>query len=111
MVPRENIYLPATCQDCYQLARYVVQNCGTGNEAMQYIYNALMHYNTFLQMQQQYLIQQQYQQMAPKAPSPQASVGHPPAAQAAPQPQQQEMTPQKQRAAIAPSQAEPESEL
>jgi len=111
MVPRENIYLPATCQDCYQLARYVVQNCGTGNEAMQYIYQALMHYNTFLQMQQQYLIQQQYQQMAPKAPSSQASVGHPPAGPQQPQQQEIPMTPQQKKNAIQHGQGAPESEL
>ena len=110
MVPREQIYLPATCSDCYNLVRYVVQNVGTGKEAMNYIYQALMHYNTFLQMQQQYLIQQQYQAMMPKQPSLQPSLGHPPAGPGEMQQEELPMPPQRRRAAIQHEQAELETE-
>jgi len=78
MVPRDKIVIPTTCEECYTLARYVIQNCGTGEQAMNLIYQALMHYQTFIQMQQQYLIQQQMQkimmpaqQQTPTQPYPQ----------------------------------------
>ena len=62
MVPRDQIYLPATCADCYQLAQYVVQNVGTGKDAMNLIYTALTHYQAFLRYQQQFMIQKQMEQ-------------------------------------------------
>ena len=62
MVPRQQIYLPAVCQDCYQTAQYVISQVGTGKDAMNYIYNALSHYHAFLKYQQQFMIQKQMEQ-------------------------------------------------
>lgn len=75
MVPRQQIYLPATCSDCYQLAQYVVSQVGTGQDGMTYIYNALSHYHAFLQYQQQFMIQKQmeysgYPPHMPQQPNP-----------------------------------------
>jgi len=59
MVPREQIYLPATCKDCYELAQYIVQNVGTGQKAMNFLYQALTNYQAFLHYQQQFMAQKQ----------------------------------------------------
>ncbi|RLI40204.1 hypothetical protein DRO59_09815 [Candidatus Bathyarchaeota archaeon] len=59
MVPREQIYLPATCKDCYELAQYIVQTVGTGQKAMNLIYQALTNYQAFLHYQQQFMAQKQ----------------------------------------------------
>ena len=82
MVERNRIYLPSTCEDCYQLARYITQQVGTGQEAMRYLYNALMCYQEFQSRMQQLAYRQAWQQMQPQPPQP-APQQQPP-----PQPQQ-----------------------
>jgi len=62
MVEREKIYLPAVCEDCYSLSKYVVEQVGTGQDAMNLIFEALRHYQQFRAFQQQYFMYQQFQQ-------------------------------------------------
>jgi len=61
MVEREKIYLPACCDECYNLARYAVSQLGTGEKGMNLLYQALSHYTAYLQYQQQFFAQQQMQ--------------------------------------------------
>jgi len=70
MVPREQIYLPPICSDCYNLSKYLVENIGTGKDAMQYIYNALTNYQAFLRYQQEYAMQEQMKKIGFKPPIP-----------------------------------------
>jgi ParB family chromosome partitioning protein len=42
--PRTNLRMPVVCPDCYELSQYVVQQIGTGKEAMQTFYDALSLY-------------------------------------------------------------------
>jgi len=39
MVPRETLHLPAVCTGCYDLAKYVTSQFGTGETGMEAIYN------------------------------------------------------------------------
>lgn len=72
MVPRDKLYLPSTCEDCYQLEKYIVSNIGTGKEAMDYIYTAINHYQAYLRYQQQFMAEQQMRASNyPVAPPPQ----------------------------------------
>jgi len=43
-IPRQNLRMPTVCPDCYELAQYIVQQIGTGKEAMQIFYDALSLY-------------------------------------------------------------------
>lgn len=70
MVMKESILLPSTCSDCYNLARYIVTQIGTGQEAMNYIYQAVNHYIAFLTYQQQMFAQQQMAQTGFRPPTP-----------------------------------------
>ncbi|MHA1631997.1 MAG: ParB/RepB/Spo0J family partition protein [Candidatus Freyarchaeota archaeon] len=72
MVPREQIYLPATCKDCYELAQYIVQNVGTGQKAMNFLYQALTNYQAFLHYQQQFMAQKQMEYSGYPPQMPQA---------------------------------------
>jgi len=38
MVPREDIHLPSICTGCYELAKYVTSQFGTGDKGMQAVY-------------------------------------------------------------------------
>jgi ParB/RepB/Spo0J family partition protein len=60
-VPRKDLRMPVVCPDCYELAQYVVSAVGTGPEAMQRIYEALLLYNRMTQ------------QLTPQAAQPQPS--------------------------------------
>ena len=75
MVDRRTLSLPATCQECYELARYVVHLAGTGNEGMQRVYQAFMAHQSLLQAQQFLVYQQLAQQQLSQTPSPQPSQG------------------------------------
>jgi len=77
MVPRQQLYLPSTCQDCYQTAQYVIQQVGTGKDAMNTIYQALSHYHAFLRYQQQFIIQKQMEQSNYPPQMPQAANPNP----------------------------------
>ena len=68
-VPRRELRMPVVCPDCIELAQYVTSLLGTGHQAMQTIYEALLLYQRMVQAQ-----------------APQTT---PPAQQAQPQQQQQ----------------------
>lgn len=63
MVERERVYLPACCDECYQLAQYAVHLFGTGRDAMTKMYNAAMCYQSFQQQMQQLAMQAAVQQV------------------------------------------------
>jgi len=70
MVERERISLPPACDDCYQLAKYVISQVGTGEEAMQHIFRALDLQQQMEQRQREILIQQQLAAQPVQAPTP-----------------------------------------
>jgi ParB/RepB/Spo0J family partition protein len=43
-IPRQNLRMPTVCPDCYEFSQYVVQQLGTGKEAMGTFYDALSLY-------------------------------------------------------------------
>jgi len=60
-VLREQIRLPTCCDDCYNLARYITTQIGTGEEAMQRIYKAFEAERKLAEQQKTYTLQIQPQ--------------------------------------------------
>lgn len=69
MVPREDIHLPAVCGGCYELAKYVTSQCGTGEEGMQRIYKALELQQAFEARERQFFLGQQIKKQPLQPPS------------------------------------------
>ena len=69
MVPREQINLPSVCTGCYDLAKYVTSQCGTGDEGMQRIYKALELQQAWDARQRQFFLEQQMSTQPPQRPS------------------------------------------
>ena len=72
MVPRNTLYLPAVCAECYEFARYAVSQCGTGNKGMNTLYQALMSHTSLMQATQFLAYQAAAQQagLVPQQPQP-----------------------------------------
>ena len=70
MVPREEINLPAVCTGCYELAKYVTSQCGTGEEGMQRVYKALELQQAWDARQRQFFLEQDLRKQPPATPSP-----------------------------------------
>jgi len=70
MVPREQISLPAVCEECYMMAKYVVSQCGKGDPGMQRVYKALETLQAWEAHQRQYFLQRQMQTQPREIPSP-----------------------------------------
>ena len=68
MVPREEIHLPAACTGCYNLAKYVVSQCGTGEEGMQRIYKALELQQAWEARQSQFMVEQEMRKKSFETP-------------------------------------------
>ena len=68
MVPRETINLPAACDGCYTLAKYVVSQCGTGEEGMQRIYKALELQQAWEARQSQFMVEQEMRKKSFETP-------------------------------------------
>jgi len=50
---------PPLCEECYTLLRYCTDQLGPPRQAMGYIYEAVRHYQAFLEAQQRYLLAQE----------------------------------------------------
>jgi ParB family chromosome partitioning protein len=72
-VPRKDLRMPVVCPDCYELAQYIVSVVGTGPEAMQKIYEALLLYNRMTQSQVPQAAQQLQQSQPPQPQTPTSS--------------------------------------
>ena len=59
MVPREDLHLPSVCTGCYDLAKYVTSQCGTGEEGMDRVYKALELQQAWEARQRQFFIQKE----------------------------------------------------
>ena len=70
MVPREEIHLPSVCTGCYELAKYVTSQCGTGDEGMQQIYKALELQQAFEARERQFFLERKMRAQPPERPSP-----------------------------------------
>ena len=69
MVPREDIHLPSMCSGCYELAKYVTSQCGTGEEGMQRIYKALELQQAYEAQQRQFFLKREMSTQPPEPPS------------------------------------------
>ena len=74
MVPREDIHLPSVCSGCYELAKYVSSQCGTGEEGMQRVYKALELQQAFEARERQFFLEQKMRRQPPGTGTP-PSVG------------------------------------
>jgi len=78
---------PPICEECYMLLRYCTDQFGPPKQAMGYIYEAVRHYQAFLEAQQRYLLAQEqakvFRTAEPGELGPRAA---PPAAGTSPQP-------------------------
>jgi len=70
MVPRDKLYLPATCEDCYQLAKYVTSQVGTGEDATKEIYEALKTYYDYLTYKERFMRQREMAEIGYPGPQP-----------------------------------------
>ena len=71
-VPVQQMSMPTICDECRELAEYVISQIGTGKEAMNLIYNALSNYYDMLKFQKYLITQQQTptQTPTPQTPNP-----------------------------------------
>jgi ParB/RepB/Spo0J family partition protein len=95
---KSTIRCPPICDECYTLLRYCTDQFGPPRQAMGYIYQAVQHYQTFLEAQQRYfLAQQQAQVLQPQIQAGLNPAGSNPALEEN-QPIQTPSTPQPPRA-------------
>lgn len=73
MVDREKITRPAICEDCWTLLRYITQQIGTGQEAMQRFYDAQVLYNQYLQRQNEVFARRTLDTVPPQTPTSQTT--------------------------------------
>ena len=69
MVPREDIHLPSMCSGCYELAKYVTSQCGTGEEGMQRIYKALELQQAWEAQQREFFLREKMRTEPPQTSS------------------------------------------
>jgi len=74
MVPREEIHLPSICTGCYELAKYVTSQFGTGDEGMQAIFGIYQRARAWDALQRPVFPPGQEPTPAPPAPSPPSRV-------------------------------------
>jgi len=67
---REQIRLPTCCDDCYNLARYITTQIGTGEEAMQRIFKAFEAERKLAEQQRSYAFQISTQPQQVEYPTP-----------------------------------------
>jgi len=69
-VLREQIRLPTCCDDCYNLARYITTQIGTGEEAMKRIFKAFEAERKLTEQQRPYALQISTQPQQVEYPTP-----------------------------------------
>lgn len=71
MVKREEITHPVICNGCYTLLRYVASQVGSGQPAMERVFNALNLQQQYHRQQQDFLLREQLTEHPPQTPPPQ----------------------------------------
>jgi len=82
MVPKEMVTLPTVCSECYELAKYVTSQLGTGDKAMRMIYEALQTHMAWLQYREQHFKVREMAESRFRREEPSGGEGVPPQEQA-----------------------------
>jgi len=92
-IHKKDLRVPPLCEGCLYLVQYCTSQFGPPRKAMEYIYQAVRHYQTFLEAQERYLLRERQRQVlpAPVGPEPGKPAGiespEPMEPKAAPSPQ------------------------
>jgi len=69
-IHKSELRVPPLCEGCLTLVQYCTSQFGQPRQAMDYIYQAVKHYQTFLEAQQRYLLGEKQQRILEAQPTP-----------------------------------------